>query len=150
VKQVIGLAVLLMLGPAAATAQAAGFKGQIILTSESIGGAKSDGDLAKQVKKASVKAPKKEGDGWDLQFVAFLKSAPGVPEINLVVYEGKDAKTYVNAFDISTSEKATTLQAKVRMSESDGLKSGKAYTLRIARKVDGKEVVYAQTVVTLP
>ena len=125
-------------------------KGQIVLLKGELGPISSDADLQKQMKKLKVSQPPREGDGWDMQFIAFLKQPAWADTITLVVYAGKDAKEYVNVYDISTRKGTTTVQAKVRMFDSDGLKSGKPYTFRVARKDGGKEVVYAQTVVTLP
>lgn len=127
------------------------FKGQIVLTKEALPASfDSDAELARQVKKAKIAAPAKDGDGWTFQFIAFLKQPPGVSQLNLVFYKGKGATEYVNAFDINVSEKGTMVQTSVRGTESDNLKSGETYTLRLARKVEGKEIVYAQTVVKLP
>ena len=125
-------------------------KGQIVLLKSELGPIHSDGDLQKQMKKLKVSQPTREGDGWDMQFIAFLKQPAWADTVNLVVYAGKDAKEYVNVYDIATKKGTSTVQAKLRMFDSDGLKSGKAYTLRVARKDGGKEIVYAQTVVTLP
>ena len=125
-------------------------KGQIVLLKSELGPIRSDGDLQKQMKKLKVSQPTREGDGWDMQFVAFLKQPAWADTVNLVVYAGKDAKEYVNVYDIATKKGTSTVQARLRMFDSDGLKSGKAYTLRVARKEGGKEIVYAQTIVTLP
>ena len=131
-------------------AAAAAPKGQIVLLKGAIGAISSEGDLQKQIKKLKVSQPTREGDGWDMQFIAFLRQPAWADSVNLVVYAGKDAREYVNVYDIATKKGTTAVQAKLRMFDSDGLKSGKTYTFRVARKDGGKEVVYAQAVVTLP
>ena len=109
---------------------------------------KKDG-WEKDLKKATKAALAKEGDGWHVFFVAYLKKAPGAPDVNLVFY-GVDGgkREEANAFPIGTQPTAKILMSDVTVTGESGMKPGK-YEVLITRLIDGKEEVYARSKVEL-
>jgi hypothetical protein len=135
----------------AAPARADNLTGQIVLLKEALPpNFASDKDLASQLKKARVMSPDKEGESWQLRFVAFFKKPVDSDKVKVVFYSlaGKKPE-YVTDYDVNLTSGQKSLQTELKLTESDGLKSGKKYSLRVTRLINGKEEIYAQTTVTL-
>lgn len=104
----------------------------------------------KDVKKAQKAVVKKEGAGWKIYFVAYLKKAPGAAEVNIVFYDiTSKTKEAPNAVPIATQANAKILMSSVEISEEMNFQAGHKYDVRITRLVGGKEDVFASTKIEL-
>jgi N-acetylneuraminic acid mutarotase len=121
--------------------------GTLVVTAEPV----NPGDnFEKDLKKAAKTSLKNEDGKWHVYFVAFLKKAPGAPELNLVFYDpsSKD-KEPVNAYPFEAKADAKVVMSNVEISVDGGFKKGKKYELRVTRLVKGHEEVFAKTTLVL-
>jgi len=121
--------------------------GTIVVTQQPV----TPGDnFEKDLKKAARTSLKGEDGKWHVYFVAFLKRAPGTPQLNIVFYDpsSKD-KDPVNAYPFEAKADAKVVMSDVEISVDGGFKKGKRYELRVTRLVKGKEEVFAKTMLVL-
>lgn len=123
--------------------------GTIIITDHALDPKSST--FEKDLKKAQKASLPKQGDGWHLYFVAYLKKAAGAPEVNIVFYDlgEKDKHAEATAFPVATQPNAKILMSDVQLSPEQAFKSGGRYDVRITRLVNGKEDVYARSKIEL-
>jgi hypothetical protein len=144
-----GLAALLV--PAAALADAwASNKGKIFVSEAEFGqGYTSDGAMVSAMKKQSKSAIK--GDGaWSLNFMVFLKEAPGANTVNIVYYDITKKRDQVNYSEVSVKPDQKIVQLNgISISKDMGFVKGHKYEVLATRLIGGKEKVYAKTVITL-
>jgi hypothetical protein len=143
VAQATVLAVVLMAGVARA-----GAPGSLFITAEQVD--TSAGDFEHTLKKQATQTLESKNDQWTLYFVAFLKHAPGAPEVQLVFYDtAVKAHEPTNAFPIATQSSAKVLASSVSFGADQGFKPGHKYNVLITRLVHGKEDIYAHSTLTL-
>jgi hypothetical protein len=119
--------------------------GTILITPEQLelGGK----DLDARVKKAAVKTVTKgEGGEWKFFLVAWLRKSPGSPQVALLFYDAADkaAKDPNNVIELGTQANAKILATSVSFGDDANLKPGHTYNIVIARKVGGKDEIYAK------
>lgn len=137
------LAVAVALGGLASTAMASPAGGTLYITDHQVDTHKEGWE--KELKKVNKAALIKQGDAWHVFFVAYMKKAPGAPDVNLVFYSLAGGKAEeANAFPIQTQPTAKILMSDVQVATDTGIKPGK-YEVRVTRLIDGKEEVYART-----
>jgi len=137
--------VALALAPAPAAAQ---LTGQIVTATEPLPDPSGTTQLwVKELKKADKKTFTKDPNGnYLVHFLAFLKKAPGMTEINLVFYDitqGKPDQVHYILFNVTTTQK--TLKSQFRLNADDPVKPGRKYDVRLTRVVGGKEDILART-----
>lgn len=104
----------------------------------------------KDLKKAAKTSLKSEDGKWHVYFVAFLKKAPGSPQLNIVFYDpSAKTKEPVNAYPFEAKADAKVVMSDIEISTDGGFKKGKKYELRVTRLVSGKEEVFARTTLVL-
>ena len=105
----------------------------------------------KDLKKEARTTLKKNGDGWHLYFVAYMKKAAGAEEVNIVFYElgAGNKREQVNAYPIGTQATAKIIMSDIEISAEQGFAAGKRYQILITRLVGGKEDVYARATLQL-
>ncbi|MFH1131699.1 MAG: hypothetical protein V1754_10210 [Pseudomonadota bacterium] len=87
---------------------------------------------------------------WPFHFMAFMKTAPGSTNVNLVWYKlGKGKPEQIDFTEFTVSPNELTLRAQSVIRPEQGFTTGSQYEARITRLVDGKEVVYARCKVKL-
>ena len=121
--------------------------GTLVVTQEPV----NPGDnFEKDLKKAAKTSLKGEDGKWHVYFVAFLKRAPGSPQLNLVFYDpSAKTKEPVNAYPFEAKADAKVVMSDVEISVDGGFKKGKKYELRVTRLVSGHEEVFAKTTLVL-
>ena len=102
----------------------------------------------KAVKAAAVTSVTKEGEGWRLPFVAYLKKPPGAEEVYVVFYDIPPKHEPVTSYPLRTKATAKILMSEINARAEDGLKPGK-YQVRITRLTNGKEDIFASTQIEL-
>ena len=125
------------------------YKGQIIVTEAPL--SLADDDAVAKIKKLNrTTLQRAEGqESWPFFLIGFLTKRPEATPINLVFYDLADGKReYVGNQEMNIDREATIVVSDIAASEDDGLKAGKTYEVLLARKVDGKEIVYAKTKLT--
>jgi hypothetical protein len=126
-------------------------KGRIFVSDTEFGqGYASDGAMVSAMKKQSKAAIK--GDGaWTLNFMVFLKEAPGATTVNIVYYDiSAKPREQVNYSEVSVKPDQKIIQLNgVAVSKDLGFVKGHKYDVLATRIVGGKEKVYAKTTVTL-
>jgi len=154
---VVGV-VALSAGFAPATARAEGDsgawranKGRIFVSDTEFGqGYASDGAMVSAMKKQSKTAIK--GDGaWTLNFMVFLKEAPGAEKVNIVYYDiSAKPREQVNYSEVGVKPDQKIIQLNgVAISKDLGFVKGHKYDVLATRLIGGKEKVYAKTTITL-
>ena len=153
------LAVTLLAGgvapaPAAADADSGAWranKGKIFVSDTEFGqGYASDGAMVSAMKKQSRATIK--GDGaWTLNFMVFLKEAPGASTVNIVYYDiSAKPREQVNYSEVGVKPDQKIIQLNgVAVSKDLGFVKGHKYDVLATRIIGGKEKVYARTTVTL-
>jgi len=121
--------------------------GTIVVTEAQV----TPGDnFEKDLKKAARTSLKSDGGKWHVYFVAFLKRAPGSPQLNIVFYDpSAKTKDPVNAYPFEAKADAKVVMSDVEISTDGGFKKGKKYEVRVTRLVKGKEEVFAKTTLLL-
>jgi hypothetical protein len=121
--------------------------GTIVVTQQQV----TPGDnFEKDLKKAARTSLKNEGGKWHVYFVAFLKKAPGTPQLNIVFYDpSSKEKDPINAYPFEAKADAKVVMSDVEISTDGGFKKGKKYEVRVTRLVKGKEEVFAKTTLVL-
>jgi len=121
--------------------------GTVVITQEPV----TPGDnFEKDLKKAAKTSLKNEGGKWHVYFVAFLKRAPGSPQLNIVFYDpSAKTKDPVNAYPFEAKADAKVVMSDVEISTDGGFKKGKKYEVRVTRLVKGREEVFAKTTLVL-
>lgn len=126
-------------------------KGRIFVSDTEFGqGYTSDGAMVSAMKKQSKAAIK--GDGaWTLNFMVFLKEAPGATTVNIVYYDvSAKPREQVNYSEVSVKPDQKIIQLNgVAVSKDLGFVKGHKYDVLATRIIGGKEKVYAKTTVTL-
>jgi len=141
--------------PAPAAAEDSGAwranKGRIFVSDTEFGqGYASDGAMVSAMKKQSRTAIK--GDGaWTLNFMVFLKEAPGATTVNIVYYDiSAKPREQVNYSEVSVKPDQKIIQLNgVAVSKDLGFIKGHKYDVLATRIIGGKEKVYAKTTLTL-
>jgi hypothetical protein len=153
------LAVTMLVGLVASTPAAAegdsgawrGNKGKIFVSDTEFGqGFASDGAMVSAMRKQSKTAIK--GDGaWSLNFMVFLKEAPGATSVNIVYYDiSAKPREQVNYSEVSVKPDQKIIQLNgVAVSKDLGFVKGHKYDILATRIIGGKEKIYAKTTVTL-
>jgi hypothetical protein len=154
---VVALALgLVTIGSAAAEPSAAvqkKLKGKMYLAEESfVLDGDDDAEVIKNIQKQSKAslAHRAEGENaiWHVAFVAFLGKKPGVTQVSVDFYDGKN--TYVaNKRMSGVSADIPVLASEFDISEDDGLTRGKPYTVKLSASVKGKDVVFATAKIKL-
>jgi hypothetical protein len=88
---------------------------------------------------------KNENGGWQVHFLAFLRKAPGVNEVNVVFYDitkGKPDQVHYIPFNVTATQK--TLKSSFKLSADDPVKAGHKYDVRLTRVVNGREDILAR------
>ena len=145
------VAVLAVCTPALASPPA----GSIVVTERKLNpGMRSfQEDLKTEAKKVLTKKP--EHENWKVFFVAYLKKAAGDSKVNVVFYDANQpSKPGQLREPLTYAEIGTKPDTKVLMSDLDlrpdqGFKEGGKYQVLITRLVNGKEEVYARTMLEL-
>jgi hypothetical protein len=123
------------------------YKGQIVTSDQPLPGPSAgDAEWQKGLKKAQKTTFAKEGDGWTVHFIAFMKKPAGGSELNVVFYDitkGKPDQVHFISFAVQASQK--TLQSNFKLSTDDPIKADHKYEVRLTRIVGGREDVLAKT-----
>jgi hypothetical protein len=126
-------------------------KGKIFVSDSEFGqGYASDGAMVSAMKKQSRSAIK--GDGaWTLNFMVFLKEAPGAEKVNIVYYDvSARPREQVNYSEVGVKPDQKIIQLNgVAISKDLGFVKGHKYDVLATRIIGGKEKVYAKTTITL-
>ena len=141
-----------LLAPAAAFADAwSSNKGKIFVSGAEFGqGFASDGAMVSAMKKQSTSAIKGDGGAWNLNFMVFLKEAPGASTVNIVYYDITKKRDQVNYSEVSVKPDQKIVQLNgIAISKDLGFVKGHKYEVLATRLIGGKEKVYAKTVMTL-
>ena len=126
-------------------------KGRIYVSDTEFGqGYQSDGAMVSAMKKQS-KSTIKGGDAWTLNFMVFLKEAPGADKINIVYYDLSGKKReQVNYSEVSVKPDQKIVQLNgVAISKDLGFVKGHKYDVLATRLIGGKEKAYAKATITL-
>ncbi len=126
-------------------------KGRIFVSDTEFGqGYASDGAMVSAMKKQSKTAIKGDGN-WTLNFMVFLKEAPGANSVNIVYYDiSAKPREQVNYSEVSVKPDQKIVQLNgVAISKDLGFVKGHKYDVLATRLIGGKEKVYAKTTVTL-
>jgi len=134
----LGAAMLMMSAASAAPA------GTMYLAPEQIELGGKDFDA--RMKKANVKTITKSDAGeWKFFLVAYLTRSPGAAEVTLLFYDAADkSKDPSNVLPLTTQPSAKILATTVTLGDDAGIKPGHTYNLVLARKVGGKDQIYAK------
>ncbi|HET6146264.1 MAG TPA: hypothetical protein VFH68_01935 [Polyangia bacterium] len=128
-------------------------KGRIFVSDTEFGqGYASDGAMVKAMKKQSKTAVANSGDGaWTLNFMVFLKEAPGAEKVNIVYYDiSAKPREQVNYSEVGVKPDQKIIQLNgVAISKDLGFVKGHKYDVLATRLIGGKEKVYARTTVKL-
>ena len=126
-------------------------KGRIFVSDTEFGqGYASDGAMISAMKKQSRSAIK--GDGaWTLNFMVFLKEAPGATTVNIVYYDiTARPREQVNYSEVGVKPDQKIIQLNgVAVSKDLGFIKGHKYDVLATRIIGGKEKIYAKTTLTL-
>ncbi len=149
---VVGAAGLVSPPPAAADDSGAwrANKGRIFVSDTEFGqGYTSDGAMVSAMKKQSKTAIKGDGN-WTLNFMVFLKEAPGANSVNIVYYDVSGKRDQVNYSEVSVKPDQKIVQLNgVAISKDLGFVKGHKYEVLATRIIGGKEKVYAKANFTL-
>jgi hypothetical protein len=149
---VVGAAGLASPPPAAADDSGAwrANKGRIFVSDTEFGqGYTSDGAMVSAMKKQS-KTAIKGGGNWTLNFMVFLKEAPGASSVNIVYYDVSGKRDQVNYSEVSVKPDQKIIQLNgVAISKDLGFVKGHKYEVLATRLIGGKEKVYAKANFTL-
>jgi hypothetical protein len=108
------------------------------------------GDWEAKLKKANVKTAEKKDGEWKLFVVAFLKKAPGAGEVSILFYDTAEKQADPSAvMPVSLPATARVLATSLSFSEEAGVKAGHTYNVVVARKVGGKDEIYARSQISL-
>jgi hypothetical protein len=153
---VLTLAGMVSPPPAAAEADSGAWranKGRIFVSDTEYGqGYASDGALVSAMKKQSKSAVATKGGGaWTLNFMVFLKEAPGATTVNIVYYDiSAKPREQVNYSEVTVKPDQKIIQLNgVAVSKDLGFVKGHKYDVLATRIIGGKEKIYAKTTVTL-
>jgi hypothetical protein len=128
-------------------------KGKIFVSDTEFGqGYASDGAMVSAMKKQSRAAIPSKGDGaWTLNFMVFLKEAPGANTVNIVYYDiSAKPREQVNYSEVGVKPDQKIIQLNgVAVSKDLGFVKGHKYDVLATRIIGGKEKVYAKTTVSL-
>lgn len=96
----------------------------------------------------------RSADEWELHLVANLSRVTGAEQVNIVFYEQGSGKpevpgNEVNSFPIRTKKDTKTVIATLEINPDGGFKVGGKYSIVITRLVNGREEVYAKTMLEL-
>jgi hypothetical protein len=125
-------------------------KGRIYVSDTEFGqGYASDGAMVSAMKKQSKTAIKGDGN-WTLNFMVFLKEAPGASTVNIVYYDVTGKRDQVNYSEVSVKPDQKIMQLNgVAISKDLGFVKGHKYEVLATRIIGGKEKVYAKANFTL-
>ena len=126
-------------------------KGRIYVSDTEFGqGYQSDGAMVSAMKK-QAKSTIKGGDAWTLNFMVFLKEAPGAEKVNIVYYDiSAKPREQVNYSEDSVKPDQKIIQLNgVAISKDLGFVKGHKYDVLATRLIGGKEKVYAKATITL-
>ncbi|MFH0902490.1 MAG: hypothetical protein V2A73_17815 [Pseudomonadota bacterium] len=103
----------------------------------------------KTLAKSEITRPS-DSEPWSFYFVGFLTRKPEESPIFLVFYSVDKSKqdSYAALQEINVDPSSTIVMANVSLSKEDGLSPGGKYNVFLARRVGGKEIVYAKTQLT--
>jgi hypothetical protein len=126
-------------------------KGKIVISADELpAAAEDDAATLRALKKAAVSQLKHSVDGgvatWRLHFLAFMTKKPGATMVSLDFYLDDKSKAFVAQKRLAGIDPGlTTLQARVDLTEDDGLSPNKNYVVKLAAQVKGREVILATT-----
>jgi len=125
-------------------------KGRIYVSDTEFGqGYASDGAMVSAMKKQSKTTIKGDGN-WTLNFMVFLKEAPGATTVNIVYYDVTGKRDQVNYSEVSVKPDQKIMQLNgVAISKDLGFVKGHKYEVLATRIIGGKEKVYAKANFTL-
>ena len=125
-------------------------KGKIFVSDTEYGqGYGSDGAMLSAMRKQSKSAIKGEGS-WTLNFMVFLKEAPGASSVNIVYYDLSKKREQINYSEVAVKPDQKIIQLNgVSVSKDLGFVKGHKYEVLATRIIGGKEKVYAKTTLTL-
>jgi hypothetical protein len=125
-------------------------KGRIFVSDTEFGqGYASDGAMVSAMKKQSKTAIKGDGN-WTLNFMVFLKEAPGANTVNIVYFDVSGKRDQVNYSEVSVKPDQKIVQLNgVAISKDLGFVKGHKYEVLATRIIAGKEKVYAKAAFTL-
>lgn len=103
----------------------------------------------KDVKAAARTALERKDDSWHLFFVAYLRKPPGAEEVSLVFYDNTPKREYINSYTIRVKATAKIVLSEIDLKPEDGFKAGNKYQVLVTRLIDGKEDIYARSLVEL-
>ena len=88
---------------------------------------------------------------WTLNFMVFLKEAPGAATVNIVYYDvSAKPREQVNYSEVGVKPDQKIIQLNgVAISKDLGFVKGHKYDVLATRLIGGKEKVYAKTTITL-
>lgn len=106
------------------------------------------GATVKRYRKSAAKSLRHEEVGgvptWNFHFMAFMKRKPESKQVSLDFYTADGEKLFVAQKRLTgINPRLTLLSSQVRLTEDDGLSTGKRYVVKLTSKVRGKEVVLA-------
>lgn len=108
------------------------------------------GDWEAKLKKANLKTAERKDGEWKLFVVAFLKKAPGAGEVSILFYDAAEKQTDPNAvMPVTLPATAKVLATSLSFNEEAGVKPGHTYNVVVARKVGGKDEIYARAQLAL-
>jgi hypothetical protein len=140
--------VVLAFVSAAPTTAHAGAPGSMLFAAEDV---ELKGDWEAKLKKANLKSLEKKDGEWKLFVVAFLKKSPGAGEVSILFYDTAEKnQTDPNAvMPVSLPATAKILATSLSFNEEAGVKPGHTYNVVVARKVGGKDEIYAKAQLAL-
>jgi len=126
----------------------AGAPGSMLFSSEDV---ELKGDWEAKLKKANLKSLERKDGEWKLFVVAFLRKAPGAGEVSILFYDAADKNpSDPNAvMPVALPATAKILATSLSFNEEAGVKPGHTYNVVVARKVGGKDEVYAKAQLVL-
>lgn len=110
-------------------------------------------DLKTEARRVLTKRP--ELENWKVFFIAYLKKAAGDSKVNVVFYDAAQpskpgqAREPIHFAEIGTAADTKVLMSNLDLRPDQGFKEGGKYQVLITRLINGKEEVYARTLLEL-
>ena len=138
----------------AAAGPAPGSSGSIVITDHELNPALSSFQKNLRTEARTSLARNPDTETWRLHFIAYLKSAPGAEDVNLVFYDPQPPKAGqprepIQAYPIHTKATAKIVMSQIDLKPEDGFKAGGKYQVLVTRLINGKEDVYARGTIEL-
>lgn len=110
-------------------------------------------DLKSEARKVLTKKP--ELENWKVFFIAYLKKAAGDSKVNVVFYDAAQPnkpgqpREPIHFAEIGTATDTKVLMSSLDLRPDQGFKEGGKYQVLITRLINGKEEIYAKTMLEL-